>query len=152
MTIAIYIKKAGLGEDPRVKALLERMHDAGVTVYPIKTYADLREGTDLLMAIGGDGTFLSAAKRVRDSMIPVVGVNLGRLGFLSENKPEEVLDSLLSGNYTLEDRTLIETRIYGFDTSSVEGFWPISLNEVSVHRFCRNTASGKDVAVDQIRI
>lgn len=135
MTIAIYIKKAGLGEDPRVKALLERMHDAGVTVYPIKTYADLRKGTDLLMAIGGDGTFLSAAKRVRDSMIPVVGVNLGRLGFLSENKPEEVLDSLLSGNYTLEDRTLIETRIYGFDTSSVEGFWPISLNEVSVHRF-----------------
>ncbi|MBQ4287947.1 MAG: NAD(+)/NADH kinase [Bacteroidales bacterium] len=147
MTVAIYIKKEGLREDPRVSSLLERMRQAGISVYPVKTYADLRDGTDLVMAVGGDGTFLSAAKRVRDSGIPVMGVNVGRLGFLSENKPEDVVDSLLSGNYTLEDRTLIETKVSGFDTSQIEGFWPISFNEVSVHRFGAGMI-GIDVTVD----
>jgi len=147
MKTAIYAKDEALKRDDRFVGLVRRLTAAGFVFYDIRTAEDLQEGTGMVLSVGGDGTFLSAAKRVRDSGIPVMGVNVGRLGFLSENKPEDVVDSLLSGDYTLEDRTLIETKVSGFDTSEIEGFWPISFNEVSVHRFGAGMI-GVDVTVD----
>ena len=101
-------------------------------MYPVHEAADLQEGTDMLLSVGGDGTFLSASKRVGSSGVPVLGVNLGRLGFLSENRVDEVLDALASGEYTIENRSLLQTRVEG--CPEVEGFSPYSLNEVAVHR------------------
>lgn len=147
MRIAVYIKKEALRHDPRVGDLREDMKAAGIEAYDIAQYADIRPDTDMLMAIGGDGTFLSAAKRVRDSGLPIIGVNLGRLGFLSENRPEEVVMQLLRRQYQIEDRTLIQTQVGGMDTSAIEGFWPISLNEISVHRMGA-VMLGVDVTVD----
>lgn len=147
MRIAVYIKKEALRHDPRVGELKKDMEAAGMEVYDIAQYADIRPGTDMLMAVGGDGTFLSAAKRVRDSGLPIVGVNLGRLGFLSENRPEEVVPLLLRGQYQVEGRTLIQTAVEGIDTATIEGFWPIALNEVSVHRVGA-VMLGVDVTVD----
>jgi NAD+ kinase len=88
----------------------------------------------MVLSVGGDGTFLSAAKRVAPIGIPILGVNLGRIGFLSENSPETVAQAILSGEYSVEDRSMLYSSIHGGDIVLNEGFWPYALNEVTVHR------------------
>ncbi len=65
---------------------------------------------DLAVVLGGDGTFLSAARAMARHGVPIVGVNLGRLGFLTEIPPEDMLaqlDRVLSGDHHVEERTMI---------------------------------------------
>lgn len=132
MRIAIYVKKPDLKGDSRLKRLEEQLLGGGCELYDIECSEDIREGTDLLLSVGGDGTFLSASKRVGDRGIPVLGVNLGRLGFLSENAPEDVAEALLEGKYEIEERSLLSVRS---DGESLPGdMYPYALNEVSVHR------------------
>ena len=88
--------------------------------------------TDMLLSVGGDGTFLYSSKLVIDSGIPVVGVNLGRVGFLSENRPEDVAQALLDGEYTIEDRAMLKA-VVSPEVSSVS-LWDYALNEITVHR------------------
>lgn len=67
--------------------------------------------TDFVISMGGDGTFLKAACHVANKNIPILGVNMGRLGFLADVSPYEIercLDALYSGEYTIEDRTVIK--------------------------------------------
>ena len=130
MEIGIYIKRACLADDPRLVRLLERLHAAGHTTYPISVREDVRPGSDLVLSVGGDGTFLSASKRVADSGIPLLGVNLGRLGFLSEYTPEEVAQALETGDFAVEDRTLLRAGL----SCVAADIWPYALNEVTVHR------------------
>ena len=79
--------------------------------------------------------------------IPVLGVNLGRLGFLSENRPESVASSLLSGAYTIENRTLLETDFSKpAGSPSIDGK-PFALNEITLHR-SGSAMLGVDVSVD----
>lgn len=66
---------------------------------------------DMLLALGGDGTILTAARTVSESGIPIVGINLGTLGFLTVAPPEEVertLDRVEAGEYVVEDRFMLE--------------------------------------------
>jgi NAD+ kinase len=132
MKVAIYTRSQELKADPRFIALMDRL--AAFDVYQMNTVEDVQPQTDLVLSIGGDGTFLSASKRVGQSGIPILGVNLGRLGFLSEYSPEEVGEALPAGRYTVEDRTLLETRIDGDILREGSSFWPYTLNEVAVHR------------------
>ena len=122
MTLAIYIKKKALREDPRILKLEEDLRSRGFELYALYDGEPLREGTDMVLSLGGDGTFLCAARLVGGSGVPVLGVNFGRLGFLSENKPEDVLEALSTGNYTIEERSVLE----------VGG--EHALNEVAIHR------------------
>ena len=110
------------------------LEEGGCSLYDIETREDLIPGTDAVLSVGGDGTFLSASKRVAETEVPILGVNMGRLGFLSENKPEEVVEALLSGNYTIEDRTMLKSVITGEGACRAGDFWPYALNEVTVHR------------------
>ena len=103
------------------------------------------EGTDILVSVGGDGTFLSSAVIVGDSGIPVLGVNLGRLGFLSENKPDEVVEDVLAGRYSVEERTLLHADF--FSGHSIEDMYPYALNEITVHR-AGPAMLGVDVSID----
>lgn len=78
--------------------------------------ADLAAEVDLLIAIGGDGTLLRAARRVAGLSVPLVGINLGRLGFLTDISPDQMLeavDAILAGNYLAEERRLLAARIVG---------------------------------------
>lgn len=71
---------------------------------------DIRGKADILVSFGGDGTMLEAMTLVRDSGIPVMGINMGRLGFLSSISTSGIssaIDSLLAGDYRLEQRTPI---------------------------------------------
>ena len=130
MKLAIYIKVSRLAEQERFLSFEKALKAAGHEVYRISVAEDLLSGTDMLLSVGGDVTFLSAAKRVGRSGIPVMGVNLGRLGFLSENSPEDVLSALSSGDWTVEERELLHLR--GKDVP--EDMYPCVLNEIAIHR------------------
>lgn len=78
--------------------------------------ADLCRNVDLVIALGGDGTILRTAKLVGDTGTPILGVNIGRLGFLAGAAPEELEDSLQRlkrGDYQIEERMALEAEIGG---------------------------------------
>lgn len=87
----------------------------------IKVYSSLDhtpreclEKTDLAISLGGDGTILGLAREMRDRSVPVLGVNLGRLGFLTETRPSEITEELedcLAGKLEIEERMLLECRV-----------------------------------------
>lgn len=134
MLLGIYIKNMALTDDPRLLAMRNSLEAAGFPLYDIRTRDDVRPGTGMVLSIGGDGTFLSASKRVADYGIPILGVNLGRLGFLSENQPEDIAPALVRHDYSLENRTMLKVSLTGCDACGNVDFWPYALNEVTVHR------------------
>src|SRR5690625_2986218 len=72
---------------------------------------DLASAADIILSFGGDGTFLHTARRVADRGTPILGVNIGRLGFLAGIETEQTQDAVLaieSGRYVVEDRSCIE--------------------------------------------
>ncbi len=74
-------------------------------------FKELLESVDLLMAIGGDGTLLALIRRSYGSLLPVIGINMGRLGFLAEirrNEVEMLCDSLVSGNFMIQEALMLE--------------------------------------------
>lgn len=90
---------------------------------------------DVVLVFGGDGTFLRAAYLARDAGVPLIGVNLGRLGFLSEVEAEvvpAVLERVVSGDYTVEERMTLAVSVHDADGVEVGASW--ALNEASVER------------------
>ena len=76
-----------------------------------RVFRDNDFDADFVISMGGDGTFLKAVSRVGDKSIPIIGVNMGRLGFLADVCPNDFrycLETLYSGDYTVESRTLME--------------------------------------------
>ena len=74
----------------------------------------LYEGTDVVIVLGGDGTILCAAEECATRGIPVMGINLGRVGFMTETEQEnmeEAVDSLLSGKYIIEERMMMNVSV-----------------------------------------
>jgi NAD+ kinase len=77
-------------------------------------YDDFDKYADIVVSFGGDGTMLSAAKRFLVSELPLMGVNLGRLGFLAEFSVAELdaaFEAVLTGEYIIEDRVILETSV-----------------------------------------
>ncbi|MEG3638966.1 NAD(+)/NADH kinase [Magnetococcus sp. PR-3] len=75
-----------------------------------KNLQDIGEGQDLIIVLGGDGTFIGAARDVVRWKVPVLGVNMGRLGFLTEVSHDEMYDNLnevFAGHYRVEDRMML---------------------------------------------
>ena len=147
MTAALYIGKVGLEDDVRIKELAASLEKGGCSCYVIFEGDSLKEGTDLVLSVGGDGTFLSVAMLVADTGIPVVGVNLGRVGFLSENRPEDVAQAILNEDYIVEDRSILTTALSMHSGNTAIDEWPYALNEVTVHR-SGAAMLGVDVCLD----
>lgn len=134
MRIAIYSGKSCVDGDARLADLTASLEKGGCVCQMLEEGESLPEGSDLVLSVGGDGTFLSTARLVASSGVPVVGVNLGRVGFLSENRPEDVAAAILDGDYTIEERSLLSVRFpAGISDPSIEN-WPYALNEMTVHR------------------
>jgi len=96
-------------------------------------HSDLPEDTRFMFSLGGDGTFLETVALVQDSGIPVVGINTGRLGFLSYISQEslsESLDSLFSGHYEIEERMLLKVE----STVGLMEGTDVALNEVRIYK------------------
>lgn len=123
--------------------------DAGVDGIPREALADK---IDLLLVLGGDGTLLSAARALRGHSIPVLGVNLGALGFLTSVTLEElypVLDRVIAGKYSTSDRMTLQATI------SHDGQLAgphLALNDAVVNKSAMARMLDFDVYVDQSHV
>lgn len=99
----------------------------------IHSIQEIRSDCQVAIIVGGDGTLLTAARSLIDCDIPLIGVNLGRLGFLVDISPEEIevrLDAILEGEYLSEERPLLRTQVLR-DGAIVHD--QASVNEVVIH-------------------
>jgi NAD+ kinase len=93
------------------------------------------DGADLLVSFGGDGTLLRAVMAALDRGIPVLGVNIGRLGFLTLVEPDDLEDALaafVNGTYDVEERMTLDVTVTGADGTQVTR--RTALNEASVEK------------------
>jgi len=98
--------------------------------------AALLPDTDALVVLGGDGTFLRAARSVADLGLPILGINLGKVGFLSKAEHQDlaaVLSQLKAGDYELEPRLMLEARVVP-GNGGTPGETYIALNEAAIVR------------------
>jgi NAD+ kinase len=96
-----------------------------------ETSNDLPEDVDFLLSLGGDGTFLKSFMVAKNKSIPMVGINSGRLGFLSDISRDEIekaLNSILDGNIIIDERTVLELEI----VKNGESEFFYALNEITV--------------------
>lgn len=125
-------------------------HDARALASVAETFPQERfaEGLDVVISLGGDGTFLRAAHLCRDAGVPVLGVNLGRLGFLAEVELDDLDDALrvvVEGSYRIEERATLEARVAGPAGAAQGAGW--ALNEVSIEKTARQRLLRMDVHV-----
>lgn len=98
-----------------------------------QSHEELEGKVNYLLSIGGDGTLLDTVTLVRSSGIPVLGINMGRLGFLAGINKQEMkvaLESLMAGHYTLDQRKLIRLE----SESNIFGGVNYALNECTIHK------------------
>lgn len=96
-------------------------------------HQELCKQADMLISVGGDGTILDAVTLVRDSGIPIMGVNLGRMGFLSgisRNEIDGAIKSLVQGEYSIEKRALLRVE----SPESLFGEMNFALNELTINK------------------
>lgn len=157
MKIAVYGKVFGPEFDDAVKHLLKRIRDLDPSplveasflrmldsrmavsegLRAFESHSEIR-AVDLLIAVGGDGTVLEAATWVRETEIPVLGVNTGRLGFLSNVRIDEIdlaMDAVAAGRVWYEKRSMLQVEVDGMELGS----FPFALNEVALMK--RDTSS-----------
>lgn len=128
--------------------LARHLVDSGIELYAAEGQTELDPGTgivtlpaaelggriDLMVAIGGDGNLLRATRCVAGHSVPLIGINRGRLGFLTDVKPDQMLaalDAVLDGDYLAENRLMLEARIVGSDDAT-EGL--NALNDVVLQK------------------
>jgi NAD+ kinase len=110
--------------------------------------ADAATGCELAVVIGGDGTILRAAELTHDAGTPVLGVNLGHVGFLAEAESEDVeatIEAIVERRYTSEDRLTIDVAVYQ-GKELVTSTW--ALNEASVEKAARQRMLEVVVEID----
>jgi NAD+ kinase len=116
---------------------------------PVLAPAELGTRVDAVIVLGGDGTMLSIARRLAPAEVPLIGINLGRLGFLTDiplARMEPAVASMLDGRYVEEQRTLIAVRVErgggGAQASA------LSLNDVVVNRGALGTLIEYAIEID----
>jgi NAD+ kinase len=111
-------------------------------------------GTDALVVLGGDGTFLHAARAVAEVDVPLLGVNLGKVGFLSKAEAGEldgVLEQIVGGDYRIEERMAIEAKVKrGGGGPATDRL--VALNDVVVARGSLARVCRLDVAIDDTHL
>jgi len=139
----------GRHTDPRVAEpmtqLVNHLTKAGIEVFAAEQMAlklpvtrcdesSLSSLVDLVIAVGGDGTMLHAGSITRDSHVPLLGINRGRLGFLADVTPDEMLtsvDHILSGKYSIESRLLLNAHL---NRASGESASATAFNDIVLQR------------------
>ena len=129
----VYVVHAPGADEIAVEHAIQRLEHLGVQASEMHrdSAADLR-GADLVLTLGGDGTFLGGARLAAPQGIPVLGVNLGRLGFLTELEADELeagLTRFIKGDYRIEERTMLQVTLLSGDAVQESA---IGLNEVVV--------------------
>jgi NAD+ kinase len=167
MKIALFGKTIAPENGEYMRQLFKKLADNQVEIVVYQLFADIvaayiPEGVqysvfhshedlkaDLLFSIGGDGTILDTVPFVLNSGIPVVGINMGRLGFLSsisKNEIDMAVNSVLTGDYSVEQRTLLEL----VSPEKVFDDVKYALNELNVIRNPEHSLLAIKVFVDDI--
>ena len=153
MKIAIYSRGLDLATPNPLAVLLEALapHDVEIHVFhqlllhadlpadttasliPFKVSTDLDTSIDCLISLGGDGTMLDAVTLVKDSGIPILGINFGRLGFLASISPDALqsaVDAIVNRTFVVDKRALIHLD----SNEGLFGDTPFALNEFAIHK------------------
>ncbi|MEA3503652.1 MAG: NAD kinase [Bacteroidota bacterium] len=153
MNIALYGKILKKESIPYLQMLVDKLEDVGVHLLIYKPfykvieknvsiksqfslfsgYKDLVNNVDYLFSIGGDGTLLETITLIRDSNTPVLGINLGRLGFLSSVSKDEIsaaVEQVMQNKYSIEERTLLQLNYKENNFGDIN----YALNELSIHK------------------
>ena len=124
--------------------------DAGLEEkFPCLEIAEIGEQCDLLVVAGGDGTMLRIARKMAKFNIPLVGINQGRLGFITDIPPDvhqEALMQILSGSYKEDTRSMIDGQVWRDDSLTYSAQ---ALNEVVINRVSTEGMVDVSVEVDQ---
>lgn len=103
-----------IGKGCAVMVESETAANCGLTQFPVADYAQMGNKADLAVVLGGDGSMLSAARQLAAYRVPLVGINQGRLGFMTDialGKMIEAMGELLAGRYSLEERTMLDAEV-----------------------------------------
>lgn len=144
-------------EAKRLSGRISRVLAAGgVAVEPVRRErgvdGQLPPGSELVVAVGGDGTVIRAQRLAIAHELPVLGVGAGRLGFLAELTPEELDDALgrvIGGEYTVEHRGMLDVVLYRRDGASERH---VALNDTVLARGRRPSSLWFSVAVDDTHL
>ncbi|MEM6107671.1 NAD kinase [Mycobacterium sp. 050272] len=120
----------------------------GVEIEVVDAEPDAAEGCELVLVLGGDGTFLRAAEFARNAGIPVLGVNLGRIGFLAEAEAEaidRVLEHVVAQDYRVEERLTLDIAVRHRGKVIDQGW---ALNEASLEKGPRLGVLGVVVEIE----
>lgn len=123
-------------ESRDVEVLLDCLTAASVAEkeYPAVTMEEIGVRADLAIVLGGDGTMLNIARKLAPFNVPLVGINQGRLGFLTDlsiDSMVETLGAMLDGQYVMERRMLLYVEVMRDNTGTFSAF---ALNDVAVNR------------------
>lgn len=124
------------------------MRALGIDIEVVDPDERAAEGCEVVLALGGDGTFLRAAELARNVEIPVLGINLGRIGFLAEAETEvldSVLDHVINRNYRVENRMTLDVVVREGGKIRDRGW---ALNEASLEKGPRLGVLGVVLEVD----
>lgn len=131
--VAGRLQRAGL----QVRVLAEEAGQLGLSDVVVCDPATAAEGAELVLVLGGDGSILRAAELSRDAGVPLLGVNLGRVGFLAEAEPEHLDDTVghvLERDYVVEERLTLDVSVT-LESEVLGTGW--ALNEASVEKSTR---------------
>ncbi|MGA1861479.1 NAD(+)/NADH kinase [Deferribacter thermophilus] len=131
------------------KNILLEERAAAVLNLPENSAEEIKEKSELIIVLGGDGTLISAIRLVEDKDIPILGINLGRLGFLTETKVEEaihVIENILEGNYRCEQRMKLNGKIVNGEAE----FSMDVLNDIVIHKGALARIIEMDVFIDNM--
>jgi len=154
MNVAIYSRGVDLDQQKSLNDLIAELQKHDITIYiyialvkkfnlvtaedkksliVFETSSDLHNNIDCLISLGGDGTVLDAITLVGDTLIPILGINYGRLGFLATISKDELsimVEALVNRSYVIDKRTLLHI------DSSIPVFegMPFALNEFAIHK------------------
>jgi NAD+ kinase len=136
--------------DRKIKLVLEKSTAAQASMmqHPHHELKEMCRQVDLVVVMGGDGSMLSAARIVAPLKVPMVGINFGRLGFLTDiplDASQQMLGSILDGNYTSEKRQLLQAEVV---RKGMPVFSTLALNDVVVSRGAMGSMIEFEVYVD----
>ena len=150
MKIAIFGKTIAPENEGYLHQLVQELENNHVEVVDCFNRREpVDDDIDLLLSIGGDGTLLDAVPLVGASGIPILGINMGRLGFISSVAKEEIpqaVRQILNGHYATEDRTLLEL----VSPNNVFGDVRFALNEINIIRNPEHSLLSIKVFVDDV--
>jgi NAD+ kinase len=153
MNVALFGKSLVATDAVYIQALLDKLGSIGAQIFiyahfydilltmvtfdkkpvPFSNQAEIKGVVDFLISVGGDGTLLDTITLVGDSGIPIIGINMGRLGFLSSIAKNEILpaiNEIIEKKYSIDQRTLLK-----LETSNhLFGDFNYALNDVTVYK------------------